>query len=72
MDARDRVCFDCDLDDCVESDPGCRFWEGRQTPNQRYYAKMRLDPEWRKRMCSHDGVHTGIFIWYGVFFLMEV
>ena len=45
----EQVCLNCALDDCDESNKGCLLWSGEIKPHQRYYAKKRLDPEFRKK-----------------------
>ena len=41
-------CLNCCLPDCDETHPDCYF-KGKVTKQQRYYRKMRNDPEYKKK-----------------------
>lgn len=47
-------CLNCTLPDCDESNQACPFWEGKLRPHQKYYAKKRLCPEFRKKHYAHN------------------
>ena len=43
------LCLNCPLEDCYPHNPDCLVYGGGLTPAQRYYRKMRKNPEWHKK-----------------------